>query len=180
MKNHYEFPSDGRCTASPARPRPVSLVILAGALLLTLVFATINTIEEEHSLIDGGAFLILFAGVSQLPGIFIALWRWKRNSVSAFPMLYGAYLIALTGSAVYAVYAFNGGPADSINSASHLHVIFFPVLHCIFAVMVYLACGIVSAALSVFRRWQKCDEQSFALEPAAGLVSDGASTPSAP
>jgi hypothetical protein len=66
-----------------------------------------------------------------------------------------------------------------MDSAAHMHVIFFPVLHCIFAVVVYLACGILSAVLGVFRSRQKRDEQSHALEPAAGLVSDGTSTPPA-
>jgi hypothetical protein len=145
-------------------------VILACGLLLTEVFATINTIEEDYPL-DEGTFLILIAGVSQLPGLLIALWRWKKNSVAAIPMLFGAYIIALTGAAAYAAYAFDG-QADSINSAAHLHVIAFPVLHCIFAVVVYLACGIVSGVLSLFRIRQRRGEQSHALEPAAGSVSN--------
>lgn len=179
MNNPYRSPSHAKNGANPATSRPISLVILACALLLTLVFATINTIEEEHPLAEGGAILILIACVSQLPGLLVALWRWKRNSVSAIPMLFGAYLIALTGSAVYAVYAFNGGPADSLNSAAHMHVIFFPVLHCIFAAVVYLACGILSAVLSVFLSYKQRDEQSHAPEPAAALVTDGTSTPPA-
>ena len=143
MSNPYKSPSQATDAGHPSTASPVPLVILICALLLTEVFATINTIEEGHSTAEGGFFLILIAGASQLPGLLFALWRWKWKSVAAIPMLCGAFVIAVTGTAVFAIYAFNGGPADSIDSAAHVHVIFFPVIHSIFAMMVYLAFGIV-------------------------------------
>ncbi|MFT5524289.1 MAG: hypothetical protein ACI9G1_004563 [Pirellulaceae bacterium] len=106
--------------------------------------------EEGHALAGGGALLILIASISQLPGLLIAYWRWKKNSVAALPMLFGAYAVASTGTVIYGVYAFDG-QADSINSAAHMHVIAFPILHCLLATAIYLPCGIISAVLSRFR-----------------------------
>jgi len=145
----------------------VSLVILACALLLTEVFATINAIEEDYPLLAWGTiFVILIGGVSQLPGLLIALWRWKRKSAAAIPMLFGAYMIALTGCGVYSLYAFDG-KADSLNSAAHMHVVFFPILHCILAVGIYVICGIVSAVFSLVRWLRTRDDQSHAMVPTA-------------
>ena len=158
---------------------PASLVILVCALLLTEVFATINTIDEAYGFRKADTiFIILIAGVSQLPGLFIAFWRWKKNSVAAIPLLFGAYIIALTGSAVYAKYAFDG-TADLMKASGHMHFIGVPILHCVFAVVIYVACGIVSMALTLLWNPRRRDEQSHALEPAAGPDSNGKSSPPA-
>jgi len=132
------------------RGGPASLVILTGVLLLTELFATINTIQEGHRLlVSEGGFLILIAGASQLPGLLIGVWRWRRNSRAVVPMLIGAYTIALTGAGVYALTAFQTAPADSMNSAAHMHVIAIPIMHCMLAVVVYGVCGIASAAFGL-------------------------------
>ena len=177
MHNPHESPAQN--AAYPKVAIPVSLVMLVCALLLTEVFATINTIDEAYGF--GRAeivFTILIAGISQLPGLFIAFWRWKRNSVAAIPFLWGAYIIALTGSAVYAKYAFDG-TADLMKASGHMHFIGVPILHCVFAVVIYAACAIVSLVLTLLWKPRRRDEQSHALEPAARLVSNGKPSPPA-
>jgi hypothetical protein len=75
LNNAYKSPSHEKYAANPAPPTSISLVILACSLLLTEMFATINTIDEGENLAEDGLFLILIAGASQLPGLLIALWR---------------------------------------------------------------------------------------------------------
>ncbi len=135
----------------PPAASPISLIVLLGALLWTLACATLNTVEEGYPLLSFvGSGLILLAGLSQVPGILIAVWHWKTRAGAAVPLLCGAWIIAFTGAAVYAKYA-SDGRADSLNSAAHLHVIAFPVFHGLFALLVYLLCGLV-AVLGLRRR----------------------------
>lgn len=133
-------------------PKATSLIILGIALLLTELFAAINTMQEGYPLAKGGLFLITIAGLSQLPGIAIAFWRWKWQSRFAIPLLWGAYAIAFTGTGIYATYAMSIEPADSMNSAAHMHVIAFPVLHCMLALLVYLICGIFAGGMRMLRK----------------------------
>lgn len=117
-----------------------SFIILSSVLCLTLAFALVNAIEEELGALRFTAMVTLLAGISQLPGIAIATLRgsngsWGKSSTST-ALLTCAYVIAATGLAVYAVYAFDG-KADSMNSAAHLHIFVFPIMHCIFGIAVY-------------------------------------------
>jgi hypothetical protein len=117
--------------------------------LFTEVFAIINAIEEAMPSLVFTLFFTGIAGISQLPGLLIARWRWKTRSPVAIPMELEAYVIAMTGCGAYAVYAFDGR-ADSLNSSAHLHAIAFPLAHAVLAVVVYIACAIVSGTISAF------------------------------
>lgn len=124
------------------------LLMLLFAWLFTLLLALLNTLQEGYPLIGGGGwFLTLIAGISQLPGLAFAIWRWKTRSVAALPFLYGAFVVATTGMLAYVSYV-AGGKADDIHTAAHLHVIAFPVLHSVFAGLVYLVCSVVSMLLN--------------------------------
>ena len=129
---------------------PASAIVLTAMWLATGLFATINTVVEEYPLLEGGWFLVALALASQTPGLFIGLWGWRSSSrrakVSLLPLLIGAYVVAITGFLAYLGYAFDE-KADSINSAAHMHVVAFPILHCIFAFLTYVVCGIISLSL---------------------------------
>ncbi len=177
MKNPYQSPTPSQAIAAPhaaAKP-PTSLAALAGGLLLTEAFALINALDEELPSWTFTLLVIAIAGVSQLPGLLIAYWRWKTRSVAAVPLLVGAYGIAVTGGMAYAAYALNG-KADSLNSAAQMHVIAFPVLHCILAVLIYAACGAVSAVCCVFAKFKRRGEPSPMPEPADESASGSESS----
>ena len=103
----------------------------------------------------GGAFLILIAGASQVPGLLIGMWRWKSGSITVTPMLIGAYLVAFTGVGVYAFAASQTEPSDSVNSAAHMHLILFPLMHCVLAVLLYLICGLASGLIVLVSQLSK-------------------------
>lgn len=131
---------------------PAALFILGGAFLLTLLFAFINTWEEEIPMLSqGGILLVLLAGLSQIPGVLLAFMRYKNNSTAMLPPLVAAFLIAGSGVLAYCGYALNG-KADSIDTAAHLHVVAFPIMHCVFAFAVYLLSGIASMLIYFARR----------------------------
>ena len=133
-------------------PKPSNwpLILLGLACVLTLLFASINAWEEE---IRGRAFAMVvgLSIVSQLPGLGIAqLFRLSPKSYTGV-LLVGAYLIAATSLAVYTIYAFNG-KSDSMNSAAHMHVIFFPIFHLVLSVFVYLCVGFGAFCIYLYRR----------------------------
>lgn len=149
MINPYQPPASRTSPTSRVASFSVSLVILAILFLLTEVFALINAIEEAMPSEVFTLFFTAIAGITQLPGLFIARSRWKTRTTATIPMEVGAYVIALTGCGVYAVYAFDG-KADSLNTSGHLHVIAFPMAHGMLTVLVYIMCGVVSRIIDVF------------------------------
>ncbi len=144
----YQSPEATAPASREKRRWPVSLILHTAALLFTAIFATKNTLEEGHEIAGGGLLLIAIACVSQLPGLAIGLWRWKTRSGASLCVLAGAYAIAITGLLVFTLYAFDG-KADSLNSAAHMHVIMFPILHCVFAFLVYGVTGTIAIILSL-------------------------------
>lgn len=147
MSNPYQSPTSESQAVDRTRSRLNSWRILLAAWLLTELFAAKNSVDEGYALLTwSGMVVIIIAGLSQMPGVLIAVRYRNSQSVAILPLLVGSYVIAVTGWGVYAKYAFDGR-ADSINSAAHLHVVVFPVLHCVFALVVYVTCGLVSAGL---------------------------------
>ena len=130
---------------------PGSLYLLLLAMLLTAMLAAINSIQELHSLWPWGLWFAFLSVISQTTGLLVAIWYWKTRSVASAILLVGAYLIAMSSITVYAIYVSRPEPAASINSASHMHVIFFPFMHCFFALLIYTVSGIVIAAVHVSR-----------------------------
>jgi hypothetical protein len=113
------------------------LILLAIAFAFTILFAAKNAVEEQLGSTSFVCKVVLAAVISQIPGMLIALTRTRTSGFWVRGLLVPAYMIAVTGVCAYAVYAFNG-KADSLNSAAHMHVIFFPVMHCVFGVLAYL------------------------------------------
>lgn len=130
---------------------PGSLYLLLLAMLLTAMLAAINSIQELHPLWPWGLWFAFLSVISQSPGLLVAIWYWKTRSVASAILLVAACLIAMSSITVYAIYVSRPEPADSINSAAHMHVIFFPVVHCFFALLIYTVSGIVIAAVYVSR-----------------------------
>jgi len=139
-------------TGSPgdAAGAAFSFWILSSIFLVTLVFAAVNAIEESPQL----NFVLLAtvgAVASQIPGLILGWYRCRSSFWYARLMLIPAYCVAITGVLVYAIYAFNGR-ADSLNSAAHMHVIFFPVMHCILAAVGYLVFAVTLGLIFLVRR----------------------------
>lgn len=138
----------------PQPTRPTSLCILSGLLLLTFLFALKNSLEEGFPFYTKEmAMVVGLAGLSQLPGILIALWRWKKEPRATMPLLLVAYFVAFTGWLAYFNFAFNG-QADSINSAAHMHVFAFPILHCVIAVVLYAIAAVIAVGVLVATKEQ--------------------------
>lgn len=157
MPNPYETFENGSAGAeSPPTQRRKSLAVLVFLLLLTEILATVNTMQEGAGWrSSGGVLFILIAGISQLPGVLVGIWRWRSSSRSVLPMLFVAYLIAITGVAMYAIAASQTQPSDSMNNAVHMHVIFLPLLHCLFALVLYASALLASLAISLYTRLSK-------------------------
>ncbi|TWT75797.1 hypothetical protein CA13_73700 [Planctomycetes bacterium CA13] len=121
--------------------------LLPLAFVLTFALGTFNAIDEQNGLrltVIGS----LGSVVSQLPGLMIAYVFYRRRSTALAPLLLASYFVALTGIAAYLNYATNG-KSDSLNSAAHMHVVMFPMLHCFLAFAVYSAAGLIAAAIAV-------------------------------
>ena len=151
MGNPYESPiaPTGKQIAASGHlaisRRPISLWLLLLMFTLTVVMAYINLIQEESGGVirrDFGSFffncvLAVFSGASQLPGLAIATWHCKSSRNSMLPLLCAAYVIALTGMGVFMMVALDPEPADSMNSAAHLHIFLLPALHLGFSFVLY-------------------------------------------
>jgi uncharacterized membrane protein YozB (DUF420 family) len=113
--------------------------ILVSVIFLTVCLASFNTYEEE---ISG---LINFIGpvVGAVFGSVICLLAYAQANKSlgekSMAYLIAAYVSAILGLLAYLHYATNG-KSDSLNSAAHMHIIAFPVLHTFLSVSgVFLA-----------------------------------------
>ena len=129
---------------------PWHLRVLGLLCFATFILAAINGFEEELP-IRFFALATCASVASQFPGLILALLQRRRATVSQAILLVGAYLVAITGTLAYAVYATNGKP-DSLNSAAHMHVIAFPVFHFAMTTFVYLCTGFGAMAAWFFKR----------------------------
>ena len=127
----------------------------------TLLMASINLVQEgsgsqisqDLSSVFASVLLVGFSGFSQVPGLFVAWWRWKGSAKSVPPMLFAAYVIALTGVAAFTGFASQTGPSDSMNSAAHMHIFLFPLLHLVFSGMVYFVASLCTIGCVLYWRY---------------------------
>ena len=115
---------------------PIHVAALGFAFLATLLFALVNSVGEQLPTLSFTLGATIAAVISQLPGIIVGFLSSRGISKVTAALLIPAYFIAATGLLAYLVYAFNG-KADSLNSAAHMHVIMFPILHCVVAGVAY-------------------------------------------
>ncbi len=165
MGNPYQTPIEAAIEVpaavqgSKVERKPLSLYFLFLLFSLTVVLALINVHQEATGGEAGGLSLFFidcmiagFSGLSQMPGLFIAGWRWKGSSNSLLPMLWAAYIIAFTGVGAFTVFALQSGPSDSVNSAAHMHIFFFPAIHLVLTSLLYLIALLVSVAFVTYSR----------------------------
>ena len=142
--------------------KPVSLCVLLLLLITTVVLGTINVLQEDPnegarpgvSSITMTSLMIGFlSGLSQVPGLFIAGWRWRSKTHSMLPMLVVAYVIAFTGVLGFAGFVSQTSPSDSMNSAAHMHIFFFPMLHCIMAAILYAVSFMGTIGMVLYTRY---------------------------
>ncbi len=156
---------------------PRSLCVLLVLFTLTVVMAMINLVQEDSgsgaSVSVSAVFATLmiagFSGLSQVPGLLIAGWRWKGSSNSVLPMLFAAYIIALTGVAFFALFVSQTEPSDSMNSAAHMHIFLFPAIHLLFSTVLYLIAFLCTMGLVGYSHYRR---RRLGM---TGRVNDGAS-----
>ncbi len=167
MKNPYESPSvpTDKQNAAPGQAvvsrRPVSLCFLLVLFSWTVLMAFINLVQEDSESRGGlelasilfCVILAGFSGLSQVPGLVIGMWRWKGSRNSVLPMLLASYIIALTGVAGFTVFALQTEPSDSMNSAAHMHIFMFPLLHFVFSLIIYVVAFLLTIACVVYSRF---------------------------
>jgi len=167
MKNPYESPSvpTDKQNAAPGKPdvsrRPVSLCFLLVLFSWTVLMAFINSVQEgsespgglELASILFCVILAGFSGLSQVPGLVIGMWRWKGSRNSVLPMLLASYIIALTGVAGFTAFALQTEPSDSMNSAAHMHIFMFPLLHFVFSLIIYFVAFLLTMGCVVYSRF---------------------------
>ncbi|MGI9441658.1 MAG: hypothetical protein ACR2N1_04290 [Rubripirellula sp.] len=167
MKNPYESPSVPADKQNPApgqavvSRRPVSLCFLLVLFSWTVLMAFINLVQEDSESRGGlelasilfCVILAGFSGLSQVPGLVIGMWRWKGSRNSVLPMLLASYIIALTGVAGFTVFALQTEPSDSMNSAAHMHIFLFPLLHFVFSLIIYVVAFLLTMGCVVYSRF---------------------------
>ena len=139
--NPYTPPAPVSSAPTHRKLTRTHLILLAIAFAFTILFATKNAVEEQLGSASFVCKVVFAAVISQIPGVLIAFARSRSSTFGIRCLLVPAYIIAATGVWVYAIYAFNG-KADSMDSAAHMHVVFFPIMHCVFGVLAYLATGL--------------------------------------
>lgn len=165
MHNPYGSPEQSAAAREElvSARKPISLCVLLAVLLTTVVLATTNVLQEDpnegagagvSSFMMTSLFIGLFGGLSQVPGLFIAGWRWRSKSHSMLPMLGTAYVIAFTGVLGFAVFVSQTSASDSMNSAAHMHIFFFPMLLCIFAAILYAVSLIGTIGMVLYTRYR--------------------------
>jgi len=169
MGNPYEspdVPADKHpdVVGNPAvSRRPLSFCLLLLLFTSTVVMAIINLIQEASgsgasqtvSSLVATCMIAGFSGLSQVPGLVIAGWRWKGSSNSLLPMLFAAYIIALTGVGAFTVFVSQTEPSDSMNSAAHMHIFFFPVIHLVLSTVLYFIASLFTMGLMAYSRYGK-------------------------
>jgi hypothetical protein len=102
--------------------------ILVSVIFLTVCLASFNSYEEG---ISGFVFFIVTV-VGAIVGSVICLLAYAQANKS-FGEKSTAYLIVAYASAIFGLLAYihyaTNGKSDSLNSAAHMHIIAFPILH---------------------------------------------------
>ncbi len=142
---------------------PISFCVLLALFTLTVVMAMINLFQEGSgsgasepvSSVFATFMIAGFSGLSQAPGLVIAGWRWKGGSNRVLPMLFAAYIIALTGVAFFALFVSQTEPSDSMNSAAHMHIFLFPAIHLLFSTVLYLIAFLCTMGLVGYSHYRR-------------------------
>lgn len=138
--------------------KPLSVYLLVALLVLTIILAFINLVQEDagSEVTGAGVFINMmlagFSGLSQMPGLGVAIWRWKGSSNLLLPLLVAAYVIALTGLVPFVIFH-QTEPSDSVNSAAHMHVILFPIVHSVFGAVIYTVALLITLAIYFYSRF---------------------------
>ena len=141
--NPYESPNSATDPAAiPRAGNSIHATLLGIASFATLLLALVNSIGEQLPTLSFTIGVTFAAVISQLPGIVVGVLSSRRGSRLTTALLFPAYFIAATGLLAYFAYAFNG-QADSLESASHMHVIVFPIFHSFVAVVAYLLAAVL-------------------------------------
>lgn len=168
MGNPYESPraTTDKHTAASGKPAvsrwPISIYFLLALFSWTVLMAFINLVQEDSgsrgsqdlSSIFFCVMLAGFSGLSQVPGLGIAAWRWKGSANSVLPVLFASYIIAFTGAAAFTAFALQTEPSDSMNSAAHMHIFLVPVLHIALSIILYFIAFLFTMVCVAYSRYR--------------------------
>ncbi|WP_440904823.1 hypothetical protein ACMZOO_00910 [Catenovulum sp. SX2] len=110
-------------------------------MLITAALAAFNAYEEQLggvSTIGTAVIYALIAGTFSVFAYFI-VQRWLPKFSK--PYCITAYTSVFFGCIGFLYYASNG-KADSLESAAHMHVIVFPMLHTMLAILLFIGATI--------------------------------------
>jgi len=127
------------------------LKIITIIVLVTAVLAAFNAYQEE--LVGVVSYLVSVFGA--LLGSILCLLAYtfvlRKFPYNARPFLWASYAVAILGLIAYLNYALNG-KADSLNTAGHMHVIVFPLLHIFISICLQAFCIMWVAGQKVLAR----------------------------
>ena len=140
------------------------IAILCVINIATFIFAWINSTEEELPTAIFFTQTVIGAIGSGVGAtlVFLIVSKMRRSIDYVFCTI--AYGSSFFGMMAYALYAYSG-KADSLHSAAHMHVIFFPILHGVITVGAVVAGAILSTAIYFLIQRKKQTEQVSAGNP---------------
>ncbi|WP_440906391.1 hypothetical protein ACMZOO_18630 (plasmid) [Catenovulum sp. SX2] len=120
-------------------------------ILMTAVFAAFNGYEEQLGSVGNIGTAVIYALVAGSFSVVVHFIAHKLLPKYSKPYCVTAYASALFGFIGFVYYASNG-KADSLESAAHMHVIVFPILHTMLAILLFVAATIWGAVLRFNRK----------------------------
>jgi len=113
---------------------------------ITFLMALYNWYDEGH-------FQLFQTNFLAITGSSLAIIVSTKSSKKCprLRVLYtiAAYFLVALGLLVYTVYALNG-PADSLHSAAHMHIIIFPMIHITLTIFSLAIIEVIGIILNIF------------------------------
>jgi len=121
--------------------------ILWSLVAVTFLLALYNWYDEGHFVMFQTNFLAILAG-----SIAIVVSTKSSKKTPRIAVLYtiAAYLLVIFGLVAYTFYAFNGPAENSSESAGHMHIIMFPILHITLTVFTLAGLEVIGYFLKAF------------------------------
>jgi uncharacterized membrane protein YozB (DUF420 family) len=105
------------------------MIFYAGAIAAILSYA--DSWQNRAGAI--GSLVIML--ITTLPFLILIMWTIKGTKKYIYVKYIAAGVCCIVGVFAYAAYLI-GGPSNNQDTAGHMHIIFFPVLHLLFTLCV--------------------------------------------
>lgn len=108
------------------------VIFYSGAIAAILSYA--DSWQNRAGAIDSLVIMV----ITTLPFIVLIIWAIKGTEKYIYVKYIASGICCVIGVFAYAVYLI-GGPSNNPDTAGHMHIIFFPVLHLLFTLSVVAA-----------------------------------------